>query len=51
MKIEEEEVKEHAIKFAEYVNNDIVYDDFVFMSKEDQYLIYQEYLKSQKQEK
>jgi len=46
MKIGEEEIKEHAIKFAEYVNNDIVYDDFVFMSKDDQEKIYQEYLKS-----
>ena len=50
MKIGEEEIKEHAIKFAEYVNNDIVYDDFVFMSKDDQEKIYQEYLKSRKLE-
>lgn len=46
MKVEEEEIKEHAIKFAEYVNNGIVYDDFIFMSKDDQEKIYQEYLKS-----
>ena len=50
MKVEEEEIKEHAIKFAEYVNDDIVYDDFVFMSKEHQEKIYQEYLKSRKLE-
>ena len=46
MKVKEEEIKEHAIKFAEYVNNDIVYDDFIFMSTDDQEEIYKEYLKS-----
>tara|TARA_R110000772_G_C13280508_1_gene437088 strand:+ start:1061 stop:1207 length:147 start_codon:yes stop_codon:yes gene_type:complete len=48
MKLKEEEIKEHAIKFAEYVNNDIVFDDFIFMSKEHQEEIYKEYLKSKK---
>jgi len=47
MKVEEEEIKEHAIKFAKYVSeNEIVYDDFIFMSTDDQEKIYQEYLKS-----
>tara|TARA_R110001632_G_C11242052_1_gene407796 strand:+ start:63 stop:209 length:147 start_codon:yes stop_codon:yes gene_type:complete len=48
MKLKEEEIKEHAIKFAEYVNNDIVFDDFIFMSKEHQEEIYKEYLKNKK---
>ena len=48
MKLKEEEIKEHAIKFAEYVNNDIVFDDFIFMPKEHQEEIYKEYLKSKK---
>jgi len=41
----EKEIREHAIKFAEYVNDDIVYDNFVFMSEEMQNRIYQQFLK------
>lgn len=49
MKLKEEEIKEHAIKFAKYVSeNEIVYDDFIFMSTDDQEEIYKEYLKSKK---
>ena len=42
--------KSHAIKFAEFVSNDPVFDDFWSMSKEHQEEIYQQFLNQKKDE-
>ena len=48
--IHKKKEKENAIAFAEFVSNDVVFDDFCFMSKEAQDQIYQEFLNQNKDE-
>lgn len=39
-------MKSEAINFAKFITNDVTFNDFVFMSKEAQEEIYQEFKKS-----
>ena len=39
-------MKTEAINFAKFITNDVTFNDFVFMSKEAQEEIYQEFKKS-----